>query len=176
MRTFNNITELKTDEVFAFGSNEGGFHGAGAAGLAMRNESRNTWRQDQKFLKAMKAPVGSKERVGHWAVFGVGRGHQVGHNGESYAVATVTRAGAKRSISLEEIRKQLEELFSWSRAHPEKTVYCAINGGGYNGYSVEEIASCYPTCIPENVLIPIPVYNLQNPAEHKEFREKILGI
>jgi len=32
----HNITELKPNEVFVFGSNEAGFHGAGAARQAMR--------------------------------------------------------------------------------------------------------------------------------------------
>jgi len=153
------ITSLDKNEVFVFGSNESGFHGAGSAGLAMRNDARNTWRTDDKFQLAMKAPVGHADRIGHWAIFGVGRGHQVGLNGESYAIATVTKAGAKRSRTLSEIREQLEELFSWACENQDKIIYCAINGGGLNGYTKEEIASAYPTHVPNNVLIPEDIYD-----------------
>jgi hypothetical protein len=38
------FTSLKPNEVFVFGSNSTGFHGA--AGLACWGDSRNTWRND----------------------------------------------------------------------------------------------------------------------------------
>jgi hypothetical protein len=132
-------TELAPDEIFVFGSNEGGFHGAGAAGLACRGDARVNWRLDQWFRGAMKAPAGSPDRVGRWAVFGVGRGLQEGRDGLSYAVATVTRPGARRSVSLRDIYYQLVELWKLVKARPHLTFLIAPLGEGYAGYSAEEM-------------------------------------
>jgi hypothetical protein len=38
--TENLITSLNSNEVFVFGSNEDGFHGAGAAGFAFRYDTK----------------------------------------------------------------------------------------------------------------------------------------
>jgi len=72
--TPDDINVLESWQIFVFGTNSSGFHGAGAAGIAFRSESRNTWRTDPWFQMAMTSPVGSQERVGRWAVFGVSRG------------------------------------------------------------------------------------------------------
>ncbi len=167
-KTFLWKDTLKKDEVFAYGSNNFGHHGAGSAGLAMKDSAKNDWRTNKKFQRAMKAPVGHPDRIGHWAVYGISRGHQVGHNGESYAIATVTNPGAQRSISLAKIGLQLEELFLWAGANPKKTIYCTINGGGYNGYSKEEIASTYPLTTPNNILIPKDIYDILFSPAKKE--------
>lgn len=142
-KTHRIITQLKPNEVFVFGSNLSGFHGAGAAGLAMRGNPDNTWRLDEAFLDAAEAPEGSPERVGKWAVFGVGEGFQRGKEGCSYAIPTVTRAGSKRSISLNEILGSLIKLSEFATQHPELTFYCCIMSGGYNGYSYQEIMGLY---------------------------------
>jgi hypothetical protein len=131
--------ELKENQVFIFGSNGSGFHGAGGAGLACRGESANTWRLDQWFLKAMKSPVGSPDRIGKWAIFGVARGFQQGREGASYAIQTVTKPGAKRSISLQEIAKQITDLYLFAEKHPELTFLISPIGEGYAGYTHEEM-------------------------------------
>lgn len=101
------ITTLAPEQVFVFGSNASGFHGAGSAGQAMRGDACNTWRHDPAFLRAMKSPVGSAGRVGLWAVYGVARGPMLGTSGKSYAVQTVTDTGKKRSLPLADIHAQL---------------------------------------------------------------------
>lgn len=133
------VTDLGPDEVFVFGSNEGGFHGAGAAGLACRGTATNNWRQDDWFLAAMKAPPGDERRVGRWATFGVARGYQVGTGGRSYAIATVTRPGARRSITRRDIYYQLVELWAFAEAHPELTFLVTPLGEGYAGYTRAEM-------------------------------------
>ena len=153
------IDTLHSNEVFVFGSNESGFHGAGAAGMACRGDSRNTWRQDQWFLKAINSCVGSDKRIGQWAVYGISRGYQEGKIGKSYAIATVIRPGARRSISLIEILEQLKELGKFARMHSDLTFFCCIHGGGYNGYSHDEIKMVYKTWVnedlpPQNILLP----------------------
>lgn len=153
---FGSVDKLKPSDIFVFGSNEGGFHGAGAAGYAMRGTSANTWRDDPAFLAAMKAPIGSQTRRGKWAVFGIGRGFQQGTEGCSYAIATVTKPGAKRSIPLKEIAAQMKELGQFASEHPEMEFFCAIVGGGYNGYSKEEINKLYTLwqSAPSNIIFP----------------------
>ena len=72
------IDYLASNQVFVFGSNATGFHGAGAAGLGLRGDHRNNWKKDETFRLAMRSPEGSPHRVGKWAVFGVARGFQQG--------------------------------------------------------------------------------------------------
>lgn len=104
------IERLAEGEVFVFGTNASGFHGAGSAGLAFRGEARNTWREDKFFLRAMSSPAGSIERVGRWAVFGQSRGLMLGTEGMSFGIETIRRPGLKRSTPLFEIEAQLSEL------------------------------------------------------------------
>ena len=153
------ITSLEPHQVFVFGSNEQGFHGAGTAGYAQRGTADNTWRTDPQFLKAKDSPEGSPDRVGKWAVYGIGRGYMVGHEGQSYAIATVTRAGHRRSQSLHNILAQFKELGRFAVEHPELEFLLTISGGGYNGWSVSEIQRVYDAwlqtkTIPENILLP----------------------
>ena len=133
------ITELKANEVFVFGSNGTGFHGAGAAGFACRGDSRNTWRQDTWFQRAMKSLEGSEDRVGKWAVYGVALGFQQGREGQSYAIQTVTRPGAKRSVTRREIYYQLVDLWEVIRNEPSKVFLITPLGEGYAGYTHEEM-------------------------------------
>ena len=122
--------------VYVFGSNGQGFHGAGQAGWVCRGDSLNNWRTDSWFQAAMRAAVGSKDRIGKRAVFGIARGFQEGTEGCSYAIQTVTRPGQRRSVSLEEIYKQLVELWDFAKQHPE---ICRLHQGR-DGWVVESFA------------------------------------
>ena len=137
------INDLEPNQVFVFGSNASGFHGAGSAGQAMRGDTRNTWRNDPAFLKAMRAPVGSPDRVGQWAVFGVSHGFQIGKSGCSYAICTVERAGQKRSVTRREIYYQLVELWRFAEAHTELEFLVTPIGQGYSGYSPDEMSEVW---------------------------------
>lgn len=158
------ITSLAPNEIFVFGSNRSGFHGAGAAGLACRGDAANTWRDDPWFLKAMKAPVGSPDRVGKWAVYGVGRGWQQGREGMSYAIQTIERPGLKRSTPLADIEEQLGELFRFADEHSEWTFLMTPIGAGLSGYTAREMAGVlfntpgYGGYLPENVIAPDDLY------------------
>lgn len=139
--------------ILVFGSNEQGFHGAGGAGLAMRNESSNTWRSDPAFLAAMRAPRGSPLRIGHRAVFGISRGFQQGHAGASYAICTVTRPGYRRSIPLSDIARQLHALASFARSHPDWTFDITNIGTGYAGYTPAEMETVWTSIdLPANCI------------------------
>lgn len=133
------ITELLPNQVFVFGSNAEGFHGAGSAGFACRGTALNTWRKDQWFLDAMKSAVGSPKRVGKWAVYGVACGLQKGREGLSYGIKTIQRPGAKKSTPLSEIRKQVAELYEFAKANPQYEFLVTRLGEGYSGYTQEEM-------------------------------------
>lgn len=150
------VTTLAPNEVFVFGSNEQGFHGAGAAGLAFRGDARNTWRTDPAFIRAFGSLPESTDRVGRWAVYGIARGYQVGREGRSYAIATVTRPGARRSISRREIYAQLVTLWDFVKDTPNITYLIPPLGEGYAGYTPAEMNTVWEYLIqkhglPENV-------------------------
>ena len=136
---------LAEDEVFQFGSNNDGFHGSGSAGYASFGESGNVWR---KYDYASK-PNGWK---GKWNVKGASVGPQVGTEGKSYAIPTVTRAGEKRSIPLSEIKKSIDKFYSFAKSrHHLKFFVAQENKMGLNGYTPLELAGIYSGDIPENV-------------------------
>jgi len=144
------IIQLGPNQVFIFGSNSTGFHGEGSAGVAMRgvrairsSHEYTPWRNDQEFLAAMNSQQGSPTRVGTWAIYGQARGFQVGHNGSSYAIVTVTHPGKRRSISRRDIYFQLVELWAFAKAHPELDFLMTSIGTGYAGYSHAEMQEVF---------------------------------
>jgi hypothetical protein len=135
------VTELKEDEVFVFGSNDTGFHGAGTAGLAFRGPTDKNWRRDPEVLEAIerlkKNPNDNK--VGRWAIWGIGRGSMMGWEGNSYAIATVKYVGAKKSITRREIYNQLIILWAKIKTNPDLTYLITPLGEGYAGWTREEM-------------------------------------
>ena len=156
MKTYEGkITKLKANQVFVFGSNwnektqTGGFHGAGSAGFASFGESGNVWR---KFDYANK----QKGWKGKWNVKGEGLGLQEGTEGKSYALPTITHAGAKQSLSKEKIKEYIKDLYAYASNYSDLEFLIAYRDDGsrlLNGYSVEDMAemfSAFP--IPENIV------------------------
>ena len=142
------ITSLKENEVFVFGTNRNGFHGAGSAGYAFRGDSKNTWRQDKQFLQALKNIQAHPK--GKWAQLGISKGPMEGTEGKSYGIVTVSKPGARRSISPKEIISQLKELGDYAQDHPELT-FLVVLGPGYNGYSKQEWHQFFEEAkLPEN--------------------------
>lgn len=153
------IIELKQNQVFVYGANASGFHGAGAAGQAMRGDPKNTWRQDPAFLKAMRARPGSPDRIGKWAVFGVARGFQQGREGCSYAIETIERPGMRRSTPLETIKSQMMELLDFAKTRPELEFLMTPVGGNLAGYTHSELAKIWKEAtqakgLPPNIKLP----------------------
>lgn len=137
---------MKHTKCFIFGSNESGFHGAGTAGFAFRGESANTWRNCPIMREAM---IHGPGYVGKLAVFGIGRGFQVGSRGCSYAIATVTRPGALRSIPLEEMRRQTKELVEFMRGHPNVEFALTPFGAGYAGWNKTDMQPIWEMILSE---------------------------
>lgn len=160
------ITHLADNEVFVFGSGSEGFHGAGAAGYAMRGTAANTWRTDEAFLRAMRAPEGHPDRVGKWAVYGVPRGLQQGREGKSYAIETIVRPGMRRSVPLSSIEDQLVELFTVAAQRTDLRFLLTPIGAHLAGYTNEEmlgtltraIERCADGKVPSNMVIPEGLY------------------
>jgi len=143
------VTELKPNDVFVFGSNLDGFSGAGAAGFASFGRPGNIWRQEGYAAK----PNGWK---GKWNVKGVGEGLQEGREGTSYALPTVTRAGAKRSRTPEQIVISIKKMYATAEQSPDKRFLIAGSTTGrlLNGYSHDEMVTMYAEAgpIPSNVV------------------------
>ncbi len=140
------ITNLKPRQIFVFGSNLSGFHGAGAAGFASFGVTGNRWRE---FDYASK-PNGWQ---GRWNVKGIGEGLQQGTKGWSYALPTVTHAGAKRSISLRQIAKNIAQLYIVATRNPTWEFLIAFNSQTrtLNGYTMRELAQLFSSPIPNNI-------------------------
>jgi hypothetical protein len=162
-----NITSLDKNEVFVFGSNSTGFHGAGSAGYACRGTAENTWRNDSWFLKAMKSPIDSPDRIGKWAVYGAARGLQEGKEGKSYAIETVKTPGKLKSTTRREIYSQLVELWNFAKCNTRLMFYITPLGQGYAGYSKEEMKEVWDFLFekhghPENIkLLFTPGTNIE---------------
>lgn len=157
--TPDKIEYLGGNQVFVFGSNTQGFHGAGAAGLACRGDTRNNWRKDPWFLKAIDSPLGSPDRIGWWAIYGIGVGFQQGKTGKSYAIPTVEKAGQKRSRSLLNIYYDLEDLYDFTNSHPDLEFLVTKIGLGLAGYSLSEMQDLFRSWqetlkIPDNITLP----------------------
>jgi len=152
------VTELKSNEVFVFGSNLDGFHGAGAAGYASFGVPGNQWR---KFDYANQ----SNGWKGKWNVKGVGEGLQEGTEGKSYALPTVNRIQDRDNYPKEKIRESIARLYECARQHPELDFLIAYRHDGtrlLNGYSIEEMAEMFgnPKYIPDNIVFEVEFYKL----------------
>lgn len=149
MKTYQgHITELQPTQVFTFGSNIQGFHGAGAAGYATFGVPGNVWRR----FRYDEWPVGKQ---GKWNVKGVAEGLQKGTEGLSYAIPTVTRPGAQRSIPIQRIGASVARLYAVARQRPdlEFLVAYSADGPNLNGYSAEEMAGAFAQKpLPQNIV------------------------
>ena len=147
MHTYSGfITNLKNNEVFVFGSNFGGFHGAGAAGFASFGVTGNQWR---RFGYGSK-PDGWK---GKWAVKGVGEGLQQGADGWSYALPTVNRPGFP--LTKPEIKVGIYRLYRTAAKYPKWRflVAYAASGRNLNGYTSQNMADMFSAATPPSNII-----------------------
>lgn len=144
------IKTLEANQIFVFGSNPEGRHGMGAAKAAMS--------------------FGAK--------YGKGRGL----HGQTYALVTKNlKAGfteadgthyklaGNKSVSLVDIRDNIQELYCVALSMPDKEFLVTYQNGSknLNGYTPQEILGCFhslPMGIPNNVLM------------HDSFKPKIFKV
>lgn len=134
----NKITKLKPDQVFVFGSNPEGRHGAGAAKVAMK----------------------------FGAVYGNGRGLQgqsyalVTKNLKEFFIEPKTliyyeKAG-ERSVSVDQIKDNIFELYECALTHPDKEFLVAYTypSRNLNGYSCKDMYDMFMAVgtLPNNIL------------------------
>lgn len=144
------ITELKDNQVFCFGANFSGFHGAGSAGYAFRGTTQNTWRQDSFFLEALrelnKKNSGEKynkeKLIGKWAVLGK-CGAMQGKEGKSYGIVTTEKAGLQGFVDDAFLMHELVKFTRFALTRP-KLQFLVVPIGlkrphGYSWWSAEQM-------------------------------------
>ena len=157
------INNLGPKDVFVFGSNLQGFHGAGAAGYASFGVFGNKWGQFNYYSK----PIGWK---GKWNVKGTSEGLQAGTEGYSYAIPTVYKAGLKRSRSIDEITGSIRRMYTTAALNPYwRFLVAQSTKGGLNGYTAEEMAEMFRRAgpIPENVWFEVEFAKLIEKGKYK---------
>jgi len=153
-KTYNGlITKLEPNQVFCYGSNPEGRHGAGAASVAIKY---------------------------YGAISGIGRGHMGQSYGlvtknltpnytEVLSDITYKKAG-ERSVSKVQIIINIIELYLYASKHSELEFfigYTVSNTPNLNGYTTEEMAEMFSIPpIPDNIVFNDEFYDLVN--EHKK--------
>lgn len=160
MKTYSGyIIELKPNQVFVFGSNPEGRHGAGTAKLAIQ------W--------------GAK--------YGQGRGLQgqtyglvtknlkAGYKEKSTGIV-YDKVGFK-SVTSDQIKDNIKELYDVARQQSDKEFLVAYTGGGMNlnGYTSQQIAHMFASFdIPENMVFEDNFAEMMNNSENK-WTEELFG-
>lgn len=99
--------------------------------------------------------------------FGAVYGQAKGLQGNSYAIVTKDLKFGERSISLDEIEKQLDELIQFALDNSDKTFWVIKLGCSLAGYSVKEIAQLFSNkLIPDNIRLPL---EFVSPTYYKEY-------
>ena len=164
------IKILEYHEIFTFGSNLQGFHGAGAAGFATFGVFGNQWR---KFNYGDK-PAGWK---GLWTVKGRSEGLQHGTNGWSYAIPTVEYPGARKSLPGSVIVANIQLFYTVAKRNPSWKFMVAYssNSRNLNGYTPVEMARFFAEYEPPvNVIFEKGFSSLVYSDEIKANVEKVI--
>lgn len=145
------ITQLKESEVFVFGANEKGFHGAGSAGFAFHAQKGNVWRTNDQFQKALQT-LQAKERgqnydpenlKGNWAILGE-IGLMQGKIGQSYGIVTTEAPGKQGKVNADFLLQEMKNLMACANTHPKLTFLCVNFGlsrahGGFAWWSPHQL-------------------------------------
>lgn len=160
-QTYGEFVDLPLLEyqVLVFGSNLSGFHGAGMAGMATYGVFDNTlWKKQEYSQKS----YGWK---GKYNIKGQAEGLQKGTVGYSYALPTIIRPGMKRSVSLDDIRKNIEKLYAVAQNFSDRQFLIGYQdkGKNLNGYESIELAEQFFSNIqiPSNVLFSESFWKLR---------------
>lgn len=135
--TPENITELKKNEMFVFGSNLLGKHGAGAALLAYNNQ----WTKYGKYFGAEFKPRG--ELKGSFAI--------------------PTKGLHIETLPLEFVQYFVNHFIEYATKFSTLTFYVTEIGCGLAGYTPEQIAPMFKEAVNlENVYLPKRFWDVLN--------------
>jgi len=134
------ITDLKQNQIFVFGSNPEGRHGAGAAKLAM-----------EKFGAVRGVGRGLTGRSYALVTKNLTKGFRERSTGKTYALS------GKKSVSKRDIKQNIRDLYRFARKERSKEFLIAYTAGGLNlnGYTSLEMAKMFgeaSVSIPENII------------------------
>lgn len=124
--TPENITSLKANEIFVFGSNLSGIHGKGAAKFALDNFGMRRGICNGLCGQSYAIPTRGKW-IGGRAMF--------------------------ESLDLDSIGEYIAGFLEFARRHSAFKFYVTKIGCGYAGYRLEQIAKLFRD-VPENVVLP----------------------
>lgn len=127
--TPDNITSLKPNEIFVFGSNTQGRHGFGAAKTAMSFGAKYNQAEG---LQGQTYAIITKD-------------------------LTKPKDEQLKSVPLEKIGKGIQDMLLYAKANQDKTFLVTKLGSSLAGYTVEEIAGLFKRLekfIPDNVILP----------------------
>ena len=164
------INFLKPNQIVVFGSNEDGYHGAGAAGFVTFGEYLKPAAAAAKRRETGYGERGDGEPfVGKWNQKGVAEGYQEGtsEDGASYAIPTVTdytlpRNDKDRKVPKDQIIESIRKMYSFAFANKPnvnpflRKELLVLNGdgdGALSGYTGQEFAEMYLAAgpIPPNI-------------------------
>lgn len=153
------INKLEENQVFVFGSNPLGING---------NPSKGT---------------GGAALVAY-NIAGVKQGEKMDNklsdSGKAWGITTVTKPGAKRSKTPEEIKQGIKKLYDYASQNPNKQfliAYQGKTGSNLNGYSNQELADMFSSFeIPSNVLFEKEFSTLLKQPEMSQTQSKQLDL
>ena len=147
------VTSLEPNQVFVFGSNEGGSkgqkptHGAGSARIA----------RDK---------------------FGAIQGQTKGAQGQSYAIVTKKFYDVVKSSTPQEITSEIAGLYAYARQNPDKEFLVSdYSGRNLNGYTAEEMAEMFINAAYDQKLVEGNVgggYSFPPNIVHNENFQKVI--
>jgi hypothetical protein len=113
-------------------------------------------------------------------LFGAKQFQARGLQGRSYAIVTKHLPAGKRSVKLESIQKEINDLMVFAKTRPDLKFYVTKLGTNLAGYSISEMKSLFKevntsmTGIPENVILPkeFEVRDETKPVETKPVETK----
>jgi hypothetical protein len=139
MKTYKGyIGQLDSNQVFCFGSNPEGRHGAGTAKIAVDHYGAK-WKVGRGLMGQSYGLVTKNLRAFFYEV----------ETGIEYELA------GRRSVSIEHIEHNIKELYEFAIENPEMEFFIAYTPYGklLNGYTIEEMAKMF-CCIniPDNIV------------------------
>lgn len=127
--TPNNVTELKDDEIFVFGSNTQGLHGGGAARVAHEKFSARWGLGEGRSGRCYAIPT-------------------VNFHGDH-------SAKNKRPVGLREIESSVHKFIRFTKRQSKSIFLVTEIGCGIAGYKVEQIAPMFANAITcSNIYLP----------------------